>query len=244
MNPSTYLVFDVETYAKPISEQNPELIKAILPQEDEDKAEEEKKRLGLYALASEVACIAVFDPIHKRGACLINASLLPKETDRDSIKITDPTNLATDVATHIHTNERELLKNFWQIMEHYDLFVTFNGRGFDCPYLMQRSLIQNVSISKSLFSPRFNPVPHLDLCDLLSGFGASRRYNLNAWCLSMNIPSPKAGGIDGSQVGKAIEEGRLIDVTEYCLQDVIATSRLSDAVITRFNIYPYQKLIS
>ena len=45
-------------------------------------------------------------------------------------------------------DELELLTAFWDVAKHYDEIVTFNGRGFDVPFLYLRSALLNVPISK------------------------------------------------------------------------------------------------
>ncbi|MFT5689305.1 MAG: putative PolB exonuclease-like 3'-5' exonuclease, partial [Planctomycetota bacterium] len=67
---------------------------------------------------------------------------------------------------------------------------------------------------------------HVDLMDVLSFQGSWReRYSLDYWCHRFGVESPK-GGIDGSQVGRAYDEGRIDEIGEYCLRDVRATGEL------------------
>jgi len=53
---------------------------------------------------------------------------------------------------------------FWDIARRYDEIVTFNGRGFDIPFLYLRSALLNVPISrKDWLGYRFQTEPHCDL---------------------------------------------------------------------------------
>jgi DNA polymerase elongation subunit (family B) len=45
-----------------------------------------------------------------------------------------------------------LLTAFWDVAKHYDAVVTFNGRGFDVPFLYLRSAILNVPMPCQLSS--------------------------------------------------------------------------------------------
>jgi len=66
---------------------------------------------------------------------------------------------------------------------------------------------------------------HIDLCDMLSGFGASARPSLNEMAALLDVPA-KSDGMDGSQVEAFAAAGRLDDIASYCLGDVIITFRL------------------
>ena len=55
-------------------------------------------------------------------------------------------------------DEVELLTAFWDVAKHYDKVVTFNGRGFDVPFIYLRSALLNVPISqKNWLGYRFQP---------------------------------------------------------------------------------------
>jgi predicted PolB exonuclease-like 3'-5' exonuclease len=66
---------------------------------------------------------------------------------------------------------------------------------------------------------------HIDLCDMLSGFGASARPSLNEMAALLDVPA-KPDGLDGSKVEALAAAGRLDDIASYCLGDVITTFRL------------------
>ncbi|MFH1862740.1 MAG: 3'-5' exonuclease [bacterium] len=48
--------------------------------------------------------------------------------------------------------EKELLELFWKKLLEYQQVVTFNGRGFDCPFLMVRSSSPIRSTGVELFA--------------------------------------------------------------------------------------------
>src|SRR5690606_6987297 len=44
--------------------------------------------------------------------------------------------------------EKEMLESFWRISNYVDQFITFNGRNFDIPFLMLRSAMLGVKVTK------------------------------------------------------------------------------------------------
>jgi predicted PolB exonuclease-like 3'-5' exonuclease len=130
-------------------------------------------------------------------------------------------------------DEAELLAAYWDIAKHYDGIVTFNGRGFDVPFLYLRSALLNVPISrKEWLGYRFATEPHCDLAEQLSFYGvsgregAARRFNLDFYCKAFGIESPKSHGVTGMDINRLLEEGRQREIAEYCLRDVRATLEL------------------
>ena len=107
------------------------------------------------------------------------------------------------------------------------ILVTFNGNGFDLPLLRYRAFALGVPVpglhggGHRNYWHRFGQ-DHVDLCDVLSGHGASTKPSLAETAALANIPV-KIGGIDGSQVEAYVAAGRLTEVADYCLTDVLAT---------------------
>jgi 3'-5' exonuclease len=107
------------------------------------------------------------------------------------------------------------------------ILVTFNGNGFDLPLLRYRAFALGVPVpglhsgGHRNYWHRFGQ-DHVDLCDVLSGYGASAKPSLAEMAALANIPV-KIGGIDGSQVEAYVAAGRLTEVADYCLTDVLAT---------------------
>jgi uncharacterized protein YprB with RNaseH-like and TPR domain len=50
-------------------------------------------------------------------------------------------------------SEIEILKKFWEDVRLYKQLITFNGRSFDCPFLMLRSAVLGIKPS-----PKFNAI--------------------------------------------------------------------------------------
>jgi 3'-5' exonuclease len=128
--------------------------------------------------------------------------------------------------TFIGDAERVFLAEFWKAVSKYQRFVTFNGRCFDGPFLMLRSAMLGIPVTKNLAGYRYTTKPHTDLLDVISLFGASRKWNLDFACKAFGVDSPKEHGMDGYSVGPYYRAGRLREIADYCRRDVEATARL------------------
>ncbi len=221
------LVFDIETSALPL-ESFDEVQQHYLFRDCEkiaDEAAREAKRtelrqqLNLYPLTSQVVCIAMLNAETSRGQVLFTAE-----------DYEDPGEEAGPVEFVPCMDEVELLTAFWDVAKHYEHVVTFNGRGFDVPFMYLRSALLNVPISrKDWLGYRFQTEPHCDLAEQLTFYmvsgrdGAARRFNLDFYCKAFGIESPKSQGVTGADVNTLMAEGRHRDIAEYCLRDVRAT---------------------
>jgi predicted PolB exonuclease-like 3'-5' exonuclease len=107
------------------------------------------------------------------------------------------------------------------------VLVTFGGSGFDLPLLRYRAFALGVPVpglhagAHRNYWHRFGQ-DHVDLCDVLCGYGASAKPSLAEMAALANIPV-KIGGVDGSQVEAYVAAGRLTEVADYCLSDALAT---------------------
>lgn len=128
-------------------------------------------------------------------------------------------------------SEKEMLEDFWEGAKSYDTFVTFNGRGFDVPFLNLRSAIQGIRPSHDLMDGRYlyqqKQVRHVDLQDQMTFYGAmQRKPSLHLFCRAFGILSPKVDGIAGDDVAELFHSKKFRDIAEYNARDVIATTAL------------------
>lgn len=208
------VIFDIETVGQDFDALD-EGRQAYLLKNAETEAEEEevKEQLGLSPLTGEIVAIGMLNPDTERGMVLFQAPNKEiEEFDEGSI-------------TFKTGSEKEILQEFWDTINRYGQFVTFNGRGFDCPFIMIRSAINRIKPTRDLMPNRYNG-PHIDLLDQLSFFGATRRYSLDMWCRSLGIKSSKEEGITGLDVKELFTEGRYLDIARYCARDLMATREL------------------
>ncbi|MEK7499654.1 MAG: ribonuclease H-like domain-containing protein [Patescibacteria group bacterium] len=145
---------------------------------------------------------------------------------------TDVEEITEDNITYKARSEKSILEAFWGGIVQYDECITFNGRGFDIPYLIARSGVQKVHVTRDLMSNRYNNrswggMLHIDLYDQLKYYGSVQRAgSLHLWTQAMGIESPKGGSVAGKDVGKAFADGRALEIAQYNARDLIATAEL------------------
>jgi len=224
------LVFDIETSALPLENfdevQQEYLLRELekIPEETVRTARREEilRQFNLWPFTAQVVCIAMLNAESLRGQVLFTA----EDFEEDAVE-------GGPVEFMPCADELELLTAFWDVARHYDEIVTFNGRGFDVPFLYLRSAVLNVPISKrNWLGYRYATEPHCDLAEQFSFYGvsgregAARKFNLDFYCKAFGIDSPKAHGVTGMDVNALMAEGRFRDIAEYCLRDVRATVEL------------------
>jgi 3'-5' exonuclease len=125
-------------------------------------------------------------------------------------------------------SEGELIGSFVErIAELRPRLVSYNGNAFDLPVLRYRAMVNRVSapgLSARDYFRRYTE-DALDLCDVLSSFDGRSKVSLNDLCRVLSLPG-KPDGMDGSQVERYVNEGRIAEVAAYCESDVVNTYRV------------------
>jgi 3'-5' exonuclease len=208
------VVFDIETLALPLEQFDPKQREYLLKfaTTDEEKSEAMMK-MNLSPLSAQVLAIAMLNPDSKQGKVFYQGPGQEKGTTEDGFVELVP------------GTERDVLEGFWKTIAHYGQFITFNGRSFDCPFVMLRSALLGIRSGRNLVGYRYSTNEHCDLLEQFSFYGAFRKYNLDFYCKSFGIKSPK-GEISGLDMGPLFHAGRFRDIAEYCLGDVRATAEL------------------
>lgn len=224
------LVFDIETSALPQASFDEAQLEYLFRDAAKvpDAAGRETRRaeiaqqFNLWPLTAQVVCIAMVNADSSRGKVLFVAE--------DS---EPPQGPSGPVEFMPCLDEVELLTAFWEAAHRFDAIVTFNGRGFDVPFLYLRSALLKVPISrKDWLGYRFQTEPHCDLAEQLTFYGvsgregAARRFNLDFYCKAFGIDSPKSHGVTGLDVNDLMRQGRCQEIADYCLRDVQATVQL------------------
>ena len=224
------LVFDIETSALPL-EMFDEAQQEYLFRETEKiddalakqaKREEITRFMSLWPFTSQVVCIA-----------MLNAETAARPVHFLADDFEDDAGEAGPVEFMPCADETELLTAFWDVAKQYDHIVTFNGRGFDVPFIYLRSALLNVPITKkNWLGYRYAIEPHCDLAEQFTFYsvsgrdGAARRFNLDFYCKAFGIESPKSAGVTGMDVSDVMAAGKFREIAEYCLRDVRATVEL------------------
>jgi DNA polymerase elongation subunit (family B) len=208
------IVFDIETLGRDW-ESLDEPVKDYLLRyaETDDEIKRVKETLSFYPLTGEIIAIGMLNPDKDSGTVYYQAPgqepLLPFEEGGIRFEA---------------GSEKEILGKFWQAVKGYKQFITFNGRGFDCPFILVRSALHKVKPTVNLMPNRYND-SHIDLLDQLTFFGAARKFSLDMWCGAFGIKSPKAE-MKGCEVGDTFRDGRYMDIARYCAGDLRATAEI------------------
>lgn len=207
--------FDFESFDKKSQEY---LLKYA---ESDAEREDIKSKLALYPLTGEIVTIGMLNPETMKGASLFqNGNGTAESFEENGI-------------TYESGTEKEILEKFWDKAKNYNQVITFNGRGFDAPFLIMRSAVHNVRPTKNLMGYRYDAKEHCDLLDQLTFYGATRKFSLDFYAKSFGIKSSKEEGVDGSMVGEMYLAGKYLDIARYCVRDLVTTKELYD----RWNEY-------
>ncbi len=209
------VVFDIETLGFPLDSFDEKQQEYILKfATNEQERTEAIQKLNLTPFTARVIAIGMLNPDTRQGRVFFQAPAGPALTTDEGL------------AELIPCTEEELLRGFWDAVARYDQFITFNGRTFDCPFLMLRSAMLGIRPSRNLMPYRYSTTEHCDLLEQLTFYGAFRKFNLDFYCKSFGIRSPKSEGITGLDLGPLFEAGKFREIAEYCLGDVRTTAEL------------------
>lgn len=209
------VVFDIETLAFPFDNFDNVQQEYLLKFADtEEKKEQALLQLNLYAPTARIIAIGMLNPDTNAGKVFYQSDVQEEFTSDDG-KI-----------GYVSGTEKDILVWFWDAIKYYDQFITFNGRTFDCPFVMLRSAIAGVVPTRNLVPYRYETTTHCDLLDQLSFYGAVKKFNLDFYCKAFGIKSPKSEGITGLDLGKLFNEKRFRDIARYCIGDVQAEAEL------------------
>ena len=213
----SHLILDIETAGLRWDSLDEALQEYMLRgAESPEEREDVKDTLAFYPQTAEIVAIGLLDAEKDKGAVYYQTPGV------------DPTLPFEEEGIRFETGtEAEILVKFWDKVKSYKSVVTFNGRGFDAPFLLTRTAVHQIKPTKELMPNRYSD-EHIDLMDRLNFFGAvRRRFSLDMWCRTMGIKSPKSG-MSGYEVTGAFHSGRSLDIARYCAGDLRATRDLFD----------------
>ncbi|HUX80758.1 MAG TPA: ribonuclease H-like domain-containing protein [Candidatus Paceibacterota bacterium] len=222
------LVFDIETVGEEwnaldeTTQHNLSWYVRESSQTDEQyefEMKEIKEGMGLSPLTGFIVAIGVYDTEKEKGAVYFSAPGTPiEESEEEGI-------------TYKAMSEKEMLVQFWKVAAVVNEFISFNGRGFDAPFLALRSMVHQVVPTKDLLSNRYLSLQrgcvHVDLMDQLTFYGAARfRKSLHLFSRALGIKSPKAGGTTGDDVAALYAGKEYLTIARYNAGDLFATAAL------------------
>jgi DNA polymerase elongation subunit (family B) len=218
------IVFDIETCAYPFESLAESQREYLLRYADKEPDSEKRQMMiddavrytSLYPYTSKCIVIGIFD-IEKEKSYVYY--------ERESVKVGEEWTSEDGKVFYKGLSEKEMLESFWRVAKVVDQFITFNGRNFDVPFLMMRSAMLGVKVSRNMMGYRYGD-EHIDLLEQFTFYGATRKFNLDFYCQSFGIESPKSKDISGMEVKNLYEAGRIKDIAVYCSKDIYATYQL------------------
>ena len=129
--------------------------------------------------------------------------------------------------------EKDLLESFFQILANKKRpprLISWNGNSFDIPVIRYRSMLHGVpapSFYRDTGEFRWNNYQnryhsmHVDLMDVLAGYGASKNVSLDDMSRILGLPGKTV--TEGSKVYSHILHGEADLVREYCELDSLNT---------------------
>ncbi len=220
------VVFDIETIGVDFDSLGQDEQDYILKYaEDEKKAKVAKERIGLWPFTGQIVAICLFNPETEKGKTYFQAPASADELRRGepSQKIKP---FIEEGIEYEALDEKGILEKFWEHIKNYQQFITFNGRGFDCPYIMLRSAVLKVKPTKNLMPPRYSDQLHIDLLEQLTFYGAFRKFSLDFYAKSFGLKNKKLEGMSGAEVQNYFNDGKFTEIARYCTADVKATADL------------------
>jgi hypothetical protein len=134
-------------------------------------------------------------------------------------------------------SEQQALTDFLALMRDFDAevdeIIGHNVIGFDLPFIFQRCLVNNI---------RFRPFVNLGEFNVRGVYdtmhrwwlGARNRVALDDIAWALGIESSKTDEVEGSRVFELYEAGRLSEIREYNLNDVRATRKVYERMVSIF----------
>ncbi len=230
-----FIVFDIETSAIDWNDLSSSQQEYLLRRADSaDEIQKTKFEMSLSPFTAQVVCIGMIYSVYENNEYVIKAksALSTNNSFSDDMPL-ERSELAGNTI-NMTGSERAVLETFWKTLEKYKYatLISFNGRNFDCPFLMLRSAALRVKYSRNLMQgTKFSYDRHIDLADQLtffsgSSYGPMRRHNFDFYAQAFGIVSPKSAGVDGSMIPELFRNGKTDVIAEYCMRDVVATWEL------------------
>ena len=216
------LIFDIETVGHEFNSLSESQQEFLLRYAEKEPDEEKRNKLideairftSLYPLTAKVVAIGMLNSETEHSLVLYEGDKVEEwESEDEDVK-------------YISYPEDEILKHFWQYAKKAETVVTFNGRNFDIPFLMIRSAMLKVKPTRNFLKNRYDSKSHVDLLDKMTFHGITKKFNLDFYCKSIGIDSPKSHGVSGMDVKELYNAGKIKEVATYCGHDVKATYKL------------------
>lgn len=122
-------------------------------------------------------------------------------------------------------SEDQMLKKFWEVASGVQIFIGHNIMDFDLPFIYKRSIILGVKPSREINFARYRNEPIFDTQKEWDKWAFGHAHKLDTLARVLGIRSSK-DKMDGSEVYDFYKAGKLDDIYEYCMKDVLVTRQV------------------
>lgn len=208
------LVFDIETVPSVDIRKEPSTIAQAVAKVAERNEWDQSKVMSLSPYLGKVVSVAIGDGEQDPRTQDVTVLAVPPEgLDAEQIEALP--------AWIRPVTEPELLEAFWALAGRAEVVVSYNGRGFDVPFLVGRSLVHGIPVRVDLLSNRYSLRPHLDLYYALGQMRGPSSLDVVCWALGLTSPKED---MDGSMVATTYAKGDIGSIALYNAGDVRATT--------------------
>lgn len=203
------LILDIETVPND-KVFSPEMVEKYLPEFKPKKKDEVNKDMLTAAYEGyeeKLIKAKSLDPDFGRIACIGIIFYDTKEDDIINEKI------------FINENEKQLLEDFWKYIADNKIFfstVTFNGLGFDLPFLFKRTIYNGVKTGVPVQLKRFTYFPHFDVMQALNFWSFTNFKSLSFYAEAFGIKKEEK---DSTLIHGWWENKEFDKITTHCLND-------------------------
>lgn len=202
----TRLYFDIETI--PCSEDMKELFIQVLKTKNGNAAKDEVELHESMSFDGAMGRICCIGYIKENDAGIIEEGVLKGD-------------------------EKEMLQKFWKIAQDVQQFIGHNIYEFDFPFIYKRSRIQGVAPRMDISFARYRNVPIYDTMKEWDLWGDSRKaVKLDLLAKVFGLKTSK-DDMNGSEVWKYFQEGKIEEICTYCMKDVVLTREVFYKLIVR-----------
>jgi hypothetical protein len=239
------VILDIETYGSSANldlAQKEYIIKrgGVVRKADENPLD----TLALHPLTSRIIAVSLYNADARLGFVYYHDNVITETRE-----VVDQTDTVTGTGNFLFsslTSEEDLLTVAWEHI--HDIIVaggriiTWNGRGFDIPFLNVRSAVNGIGVRADLLGNRYDiNNNHVDVADVISGYGAFGHLSLDCTLRSFSIPTSKQDDMSGKAVHLAFERGEHMRIARYCAND---TTQLGELWCNHIRPYVVDPLVS
>lgn len=127
--------------------------------------------------------------------------------------------------------EADMLAFIDKAMYDHQVIVGHNIIGFDLEVVKARAMITGYDGKSGIYkigeARRYSNHPFYDTMQVLAGWDNSKWKGLDWWCKRLGVPTKTN---HGSNVYQMWKEGKIVEINEYCRDDVKANKGLHDRI--------------